>query len=173
MAEWDTERFGKSTGQWCVLHTKSRQEKVVAAALETQNVDYYLPLALIKRTYGRRVVTSRVPLFPGYLFVHGEEDQRIVALKTGRIANVISIPDQDRFSREIQQIYRIVEQDTPVAICTRLRKGVRCRVTGGSLKDIEGVVVSARNDYRMHIEATVLGQSAVIEIDSSLLEPID
>lgn len=173
MVEWDAERLGKSTGQWCVLHTKARQEKSVAAALETQNVDYYLPLALRKRTYGRRVVTNRVPLFPGYLFVHGGEAQRITALKTGRIANIIPVRDQDRFSHEIQQIYRVVEQDTPMSMCTRLQKGVRCRVTGGSLKGIEGVVVSARNDYRMHIEATVLGQSAVIEVDSSLLEPID
>lgn len=173
MFDWQADTAGKSGGRWWVLHTKARQEKAVAAALETQHVDYYLPLALKKRTYGRRVVSKRIPLFPGYLFVHGEEAQRMVALKTGRIANVIPVRDQDRFTAELQQIYRIIEQDTPVVLYAGLQKGERCRITEGSLKDIEGVVVSVRNNYRMHIEATVLGQSVVIEVDSGLLEPID
>ncbi|MFO0837886.1 MAG: transcription termination/antitermination NusG family protein [Phycisphaerae bacterium] len=165
--------FAPLAGAWWVLHTRARNEKAVASALEKNGVPHYLPLVRLKRTYGGRAVHVSLPLFPGYLFMNGGESERYAALRTNRVANVIAVADQSQFVSELRQIIRVVESEHPVDLYPSLREGCRCRVVSGSLKGIEGVVLRRKNVSRMYIAATVLGQSAVIEIDNALLEPAD
>ncbi len=160
-------------GRWWVLHTRARNEKAVAGALQRQAVPHYLPLARRNRTYGRKVVPVELPLFPGYLFLRGEADECSAALKTNRVASVLPVVDQGLFRRELVQIYRVVEGGAPVDVFPALRQGRRCRITGGPFRGIEGVVLRRRGASRLYISASVLGQSAVIEIDELLLEPAD
>jgi hypothetical protein len=89
------------------------------------------------------------------------------------VARIITVEDQDRFCTELENIYRVVESGEAVDLDPSLREGKRCRITGGSLRGVEGVVLRRHRKSRMYINATVLGQSAVIEVDSALLEAVD
>ncbi len=171
--EPDPYAFEPVLGRWWVLHTRSRNEKAVAAALDKCGIPYYLPLVQHRRTYAGRKVDVKLPLFPGYLFMSGGESERYAALRTNRIANVIPVADQKQLADELRHISRVVQSDYAVDLYPALREGCRCRVASGSLKGIEGVVLRRRSTSRVYIAATVLGQSAVIEIDNALLEPLD
>lgn len=160
-------------GRWWVLHTKPRCEKALACDLQRLSIAHYLPVIRAKRTYGRRTTSVELPLFPGYLFMRGGNEERYAALRTDRIANVITVDDQERLRTDLRHIERVVASDFPVDLYRGLRIGRRCRVIAGPLRDVEGVVVRRRNSSRVYIEAAVIGQSAVVEIDSALLEPID
>lgn len=161
------------SGRWWVLHTRSRHEKRVADALYRRGINYYLPLVGTVRTYGRRIKRFSIPLFPGYVFLSGGQNALDVAWKTNRVARVLYVDNQDQIRTELRHIYRIVESGQPVDLYPALRRGRRCRIKWGPLRGIEGVVLRRRNAWRMYIAATVLGQSAVIEIDAVALEPID
>ena len=92
-------------GNWHVLHTKSRQEKVVAADLAAMNIAHYLPLVKQVRYYGRRKVKVAMPLFPSYIFLRGNLDQVYAADRTKRIANIIPVSAQDQLDWELKNLH--------------------------------------------------------------------
>jgi len=162
-----------AAGKWWVLHTRARAEKVVAAALRGAGVHHYLPLVRSRRKYGKRVVDFTLPLFPGYVFLCGDDRACEVAWRTNRVAKVLRVADQEKFRAELWHIYRVVESGRSVDLYPALREGRRCRIRMGCLRDVEGVVLRRKSTCRMYIAATVLGQSAVIEVDCGMLEPVD
>lgn len=155
------------------MHTRARHEKAVVAELSRQNIHCYLPLVRVPRSYGRRHVVAELPLFPGYVFLNGGPPACEVARRTNRVASILAVGDQDGLRAELRQIQRVVESGAPTELCPGLREGRRCRVIGGSLKGLEGVVLRRQRRYRLHLAVTILGQSAVVEIDGALVEPID
>jgi len=165
-------RIDAGGGRWCVLHTRARNEKALAVDLDRSGLCYFLPLVQTTRRHGRRRVEVWLPLFPGYVFFAYETDeQRVRALQTNRIATVIEAADQDRLCQELEQIRRALASQRRVALYPGIRKGRRCRVTGGSLKGLEGVVMRRGDTGRIFLDVAMLGQSAVVEIDVTLLEP--
>lgn len=169
----DTSYIDAMVGRWWVLHTRARNEKALAADLERLQIRHFLPLVEQGRTYGRRVVQVKIPLFPGYLFLCGSSEDRLGALKTNRIANVLDVADQERLKDDLRHIFRIVASKEPVDLYPRLRRGCRCRVIKGTLVGLEGVVIRRRGPWRVYVGVDFLGQSAELEIDPMLLEVID
>ena len=70
---------------WWVLHTRARQEKSLARHLHQARAPFYLPLIARRGLQRGRVLTSYVPLFPGYVFLLGRRDERLVALTSNRV----------------------------------------------------------------------------------------
>jgi transcription termination/antitermination protein NusG len=160
-------------GRWWVVHTKSRNEKALATDLDRRGIAYFLPLVQTRRRYGGRVVYLQLPLFPGYLFLCGGEDERYETLMTHRAAAVITVVDQARLGAELRHVYRVTAAPGAVDLYPGLRRGRRCRVVRGSLAGLEGVVLRRRGMCRIYVGVEVLGQSAELEIDPSLLEAIE
>ncbi len=160
-------------GDWWVVHTRSRCEKALAAALDRKGIGYFLPLTRRKRTHGGRIVWVDMPLFPSYLFLCGGADARYETLMTHRAADVIAVVDQDRIKEELRHVYRVTASNMQVDLYTGLRQGRRCRVTHGPLRGLEGTVLRRRGICRIYVGVETLGQSAELEIDPALLEVID
>src|SRR5260370_39513442 len=78
------DRASPLDGAWRVLHTKPRQEKSLARDLIVREVPFYLPLFAQQRRIRGRVFTALLPLFDGYLFLHGDQDAYYSALATQR-----------------------------------------------------------------------------------------
>ena len=162
----------KLPGRWWVLHTRARNEKVIAGCLDRMHIQYFLPLVPCQRMYGKRVRTVRIPIFPGYIFLCGTNEDRLAALRTNRVANVLEVPDQDQLRWDLRQICRVVESNEPCALYPGLQRGSRCRVISGSLAGLEGVVLRRRGLSRVYVAVEMIGQSAELEIDAMRLELI-
>ena len=64
--------------QWWCLHTKPRQEKAAARDLRTRRIAFFLPQVVREdRTPQGRKTRSIIPLFTGYLFLLGDDRDRI------------------------------------------------------------------------------------------------
>lgn len=164
------ERF---QGRWWVLHTKPRNEKAIATVLERRDISFFLPLVRCTRmTRGRKRFVD-LPLFPGYVFLCGDWEDREAALKTNRVANVLDVPDPQGLLNDLLQIQRVLEIGESVDLYPRLRTGARCRVKSGPLAGIEGVVIRRRGLWRVYIAVHFIAQSAELEVDSALLEVLD
>jgi len=171
---WQGNVLDQLTGRWWCLHAKPRQEKAVARALRFQNISYYLPQAVkVDRTPQGRKIRSVIPLFPGYLFLHGDELARLEALRTDRLANVLEVYDQDKLVGELRQIYRVLASGLVVLPEPAMPVGARVRIKSGPLTGVVGIVI--RRDKRDHFVAVVqfLGRGATVELQDWQVERLD
>ena len=161
-----------STDQWYVLHTKSRQEKAVAASLAGMGVDHLLPLVTQVRYYGRRKVSVEQPLFPSYVFLYGRIEQAYTIDRARRLVRIIEVADQRQIEWELRNIRLAVETQVQLDPYPYLQKGVRVEVRSGPMRGVQGLVEDrARND-RLILQIDMLGRATSVEIDGALLEPL-
>lgn len=160
-------------GRWWLVHTKSRNEKALASALIAMRIGHFLPLVETRRKRAGRISLAEIPLFPGYLFMCGGDDERYATLLTHRAAAVINVADQERLRRELRHVYLVTISRESVDLYPRLCRGRRCRIVRGSLAGLEGIVLRRRGSCRIYVGVEALGQSAELEIDPALLEAID
>jgi transcription termination/antitermination protein NusG len=162
--------FEDCCGQWHVLHVKSRQEKALSDDLQIRGIAHFLPLIRQPRLYGRRKAVVEVPLFPGYLFLKGTLEDAYTADRTGRVARVIQVNDQERISGELSSVRVALTQDGPLDPYPYLKEGLRVRVRYGPLEGLEGFIESKHKRDRLIIQVEVLGQAVSMEIDGASLE---
>jgi len=161
------------TGQWWVAHTRSRNEKALAHDLISKNISYFLPMSWKVRRRSRRTIRSFLPLFSGYLFFCGQEEQRIELLRTNRVANLIEVNNQQKFLDELVQIDQALRAGAPLMPHKYIKVGQQCRVIAGPLIGLEGVVVKTRGAIRLVLQIDILGQAASVEIDIDMIEVLD
>jgi transcription antitermination factor NusG len=161
-------------GCWWVAHTKPRNEKALAADLTRLGIFHYLPLrkreSRSRKT--RRISRSLLPVFPGYLFFNGREDQRHRALATHRIANVLAVMAQDRLIMELRQVHKALLAGVDVRWHREIRVGQAARVVEGPLIGVEGVISKRLSKLRLILNVEMLGQSISVDVSAHQLEPI-
>ncbi len=175
------------TGQWWVAHTKSRNEKALAQDLIHRDISYFLPMSWRVRRIRKRTVRSLLPLFSGYLFFCGDDNERTELFRTNRVANIIKVKDQEKLLSELLQIEQALQSGAPLSPHKYIKAGQRCRVIAGPLADLQGVVVKAgrhktthsegavklQNTIRLVLQIDMLGQAASVEIDADMIEVVD
>ena len=169
----EAESISDFTGLWWVAHTKSRNEKALAHDLVGRNINYFLPMTWRVWRRSRRTMRSLLPIFSGYLFFCGGENQRLELLRTNRVANVIEVKDQQQLLSELIQIEQALRAGAPLSPYKYIKAGQRCRVIAGPLFGLEGIVVKTKNVTRLVLQIDMLGQAASVEIDIDMIEPVD
>jgi transcription antitermination factor NusG len=159
--------------RWWVLYTKARQEKAVARRLLGFEIPFFLPLVPKSSISRGRKVTSHIPLFAGYVFLFGSDEERVRSLTTNRISRVLDVHDEERFEHDLRQVERLIAAKVPLTVESRLAPGHRVRVRFGPLAGLEGTVVTRRGEARLLVSVDFLQQGASVEIDDFMLEPLD
>ena len=166
------EDFSDPDLRWWVMYTKSRQEKALARDLFGHQINFYLPLVRHTKIYGRRKIHTDEPVFAGYLFMYGTEDQRVDSLKTNRISRILDVLDPQALRSDLSQLRQLIASNAPLTVESRIRPGNRVRIKRGQLAGLEGTVLYRRGETRILIQVDFLQQGASIAIDDYLLEPI-
>jgi hypothetical protein len=123
--------FTVSSPRWWVAHTKARFEKTFAWDLHAKHIAYFLPLIDRLSVSGGKRRTTRVPLFPSYVFFRGDEMIRYTALTTGRLCRVIEISDQQGLTVELSAVNRALQGKAVLAPYRSAVVGGRCCRSGG------------------------------------------
>src|SRR3954470_17045338 len=115
LCQKDQDRDDFDRRWWC-LHTRPLHEKTLARALRKRGVAHYLPQIVYEsRTPGGRKIRSMLPLFPGYLFLHGDAYQRAEAIEGNHLANILEVPDQSALEHDLRQIHQMLSSGLPIA----------------------------------------------------------
>jgi len=171
---WPTDKYIRQfSGLWWVAHTRSRNEKALAQDLICRDVNYFLPMTWRVRRHRGRTIRSLLPLFSGYLFFCGNESQRIELLKTNRVANLIEVKDQDLLVGELSQVEHALRAGAALTPHKYIKAGQRCRVIGGALTGLQGIVVRTQNSARLVLQVDILGRATSVEISVDMLEVVD
>ena len=169
----EEESIADFDGLWWVAHTKSRNEKALAWQLVKSHVPYFLPMHWKASKSRGRTFRSLLPLFPGYLFFCGGDNQRLEVLKTNRTANILPVEDQGLLVRELLPIETLLKLGKTVLPHEYIQVGQKCRVTAGPLQGTEGIVVGTPKETRLILQVDMLGQAASVEIAYDMIEKLD
>ncbi len=156
---------------WWLIHTKPRQEKRLAVELRVMGVPHYLPVTKCKAVTRGRTRLTRAPQFPSYLFLRGDAEQRLLALKTNRIVATHCVVDQAGLSSQLWDLADLIEKGVPLRIEERLVAGQHVRVKSGLLKDKRGVIMKRGGKTRLFVFVNELLGGVSVEIEQHLLEP--
>ncbi len=173
---WDdptTVRRSSEEAVWWCLHTKPRQEKAIARELRKLSVTFFLPQVIKEdRTPQGRKIRSVIPLFTGYLFLLGDQNDRLSALRGNRLVGVLEVKDQESLERDLRQIQKMLSSGLPVQPEPAVPVGARVKITTGPLTGIEGTVL--RRGKRDQFVAVVgfLGRGATVDLQDWQVEQI-
>jgi transcriptional antiterminator RfaH len=157
---------------WYVLHVRPRQEKSLARHLHAAGVSYYLPAVARRCTVRNRVLTAHVPLFPGYLFLYADRDERITALASNRVVQTLDVHDQPRLWDDLRQVHRLLGTGVPVATESRLAPGTPVEITIGPLAGLHGTVVRTASGRRFVVRVDFIHQGASVLLEDCALLPL-
>ncbi|MFQ5713972.1 MAG: UpxY family transcription antiterminator [Candidatus Scalinduaceae bacterium] len=163
--------------KWYAVHTRSRHEKQVDSLLSDKGVETFLPLinTLSRRRDRKKFVD--IPLFPGYIFVHMDEDEEHISniRYTRGVARILGT-DTDRPTpipdKQILDIKTIIESKVKLDPFPYLKKGTRVRVKSGPLKGVEGILVERKGSYKIVIRIDLLQRGAAAEVYIADIESI-
>ncbi len=163
----------ESSRRWWAVYTKARQEKAFARQLHAIGIPFYLPLVPKDNLIRGRRVQSHIPLFGGYVFLFGDEEERVKSLTTNRISSLLPVEDQQQMRHDLLQVATLIQMNAPLTVERRLSAGNRVRIRRGPMEGLEGEVITRRGKVRLLVAVTMLQQGVSVEIDDFLLEPLD
>lgn len=152
-------------GCWWVLYTRARMEKTLARQLRGQQVPFYLPVYQHTWKTGGRKRTSYLPLFPGYVFLHGDEEARLAALETNLLCTIIPVTDQERLFDDLCRVERVLGGSAPVTPESEVPSGALVEITAGTFKGLCGRVIRHGEQTRLVIEIEFLRRGVSIEVE--------
>ena len=97
LAERSSAGYPKSkqpVSRWYAAYTCPRHEKYVARQLDERCIDTFLPLYRSLRRWKDRRTQIELPLFPGYVFVHFDLQQRLRILELPGVVRLVSFNGQ-------------------------------------------------------------------------------
>jgi transcriptional antiterminator RfaH len=151
---------------WWVFYTIARREKELVRRLRAERITCYCPqLAQRQRSPAGRIRTSYVPMFGGYVFASGTDDDRQAALASNCVSRCLPVADGAELFRDLSQIWRLTESGAPLTPEDRLEPGQRVTVRRGPLAGFHGTVVQRRSGHRLIVAVNFLqrGVSALLD----------
>lgn len=159
---------------WYALYTRHHHEKSIARILTAKGFTVFLPLYATPRQWKDRTKIVTLPLFSCYVFIQGGLQRQLDILVTPGIHGFVcsaglpaTIP-----TREIDCIRQAVERCVKIEPHPFIHCGDRVRVKTGPLEGIEGILVRKKNFSRLVLTVELLGKSAAVEVDVSIVERI-
>ena len=161
--------------QWYALHTRSRHEKSIAARLEAQATETFLPLHRSRHTWKNGVHADvDLPLFPCYLFARIGVHDRLRLLQTPGVlgfaatsARPIAIANE-----EIAALRKVTKglraEPHPYLSC-----GDRVKIVAGPLAGMEGVLTRRKHEYRVVLSIEAIMRSIAVEVSEFEIEPTE
>jgi len=156
---------------WWVAHLKSRQEKVLARYLREHDVPFYLPQMEKRVRRSGRTFVSYLPLFSGYVFFRGGREEKLRALKSNVIVNVLEPADQTEISGELTQLRDLQLTDAQLVPHPYVGPGDTVLITDGAFQGYRGVVVKEKGVTRLVVSVSFIRQSVALEVDREFIRP--
>lgn len=157
--------------KWFVLQTKPRNEKTVLLQIEQKKIEVYSPFIEKIRVWSDRKKKIQVPLFSGYVFIHGNEDERkrAIAETVGALRYLYFQKRPAVVSeKEIDLIKQALLMPEKISIEEKkIKKGDLIQVTHGLFKGMKGYVNEFRGKYKLTVNLEELSYSFNIILNSN------
>jgi transcription antitermination factor NusG len=158
--------------RWLVFHTRPRAEKALARRLLARSLPFFHPLFQKRWRCRGRLLSSHLPLFPGYIFLLGDADARLEALQTNLVAQCLPVGDQEQLHTDLLRVHHLMTSGEPLVPEDRLQPGALVEIIDGPLKGLQGKVLRQGKRLKFYVEVNFLQRGASVEIDSWMIRAL-
>jgi|SRR5215471_6396825 len=160
--------------RWFAAYVRCRHEKRVADHLAVRNVDRFLPLYQEQREWSDRKTLVLLPLFPGYIFIRIDRNDRLCVLEIPGVLYLIGSGGHPEAleDAEIEQLRAAARPGNDPRPHAFVHVGDRVLVTRGPLEGTEGYVVREKNKSRVVLALDLIQRAMSVEVDSNAIAPV-
>ena len=153
------------------MRTKPRNEFKVFDQIIGKDIEAFLPKVERIRIWSDRKKKIFVPLFPSYLFIYGDNNERLNA-----ISNTIGAMGYLMYrkrpavitEKEIENIkISLIEPDRIKVEAIQITEGDTVEITYGPFIGLTGIIKEIRGSYKLVVNITELSASLNIELNAS------
>lgn len=158
---------------WFAVTVRPNHEHSAEKGLRNQGFEAYLPVQRVRRRWSDRIKELESVLFPGYLFCRFDAADRLRILNSPGIVSIAGsgktpLPVEDE---EISNIRTLISSRRELALWPCVRVGERVRIECGALQGLSGVIVRARDAWRVVVSVEALNCAVAVEVDAESLAP--
>lgn len=166
--------FQPEEDNWYVLCTRSRYEKKLSEQFDKAGISHFLPTQVIRKKWSDRWKNVETPLFPGYIFVQMDENNRFQILNTpGAVRFLYWNKDYAKLSRRDIEMINIAlkgEQELEI-IESEIAEGQEVKIMTGPFKGFEAKLVHHNGKGKLLLEVKSIAQGVIIEIGKAKIVP--
>jgi transcription antitermination factor NusG len=171
----ELELIAEKVPRWYAVFTMSRHEKQIAWHLGQREIESFLPLYKTKHRWKNRCTADlELPLFPGYVFVRIDPQERLRVLRVPSVVSIVSVgreplPVPDHYISGLRNglLTNGIEPHPGLDV------GDRVRITAGAMADMVGVLDRQKSGFRVVLRLEMIGRSVAVEVDLADIEPAD
>jgi transcriptional antiterminator NusG len=159
---------------WFAVTVRPNHERTAERALVSQGMESFLP-EYPAGSHGPTVKKKNrgSPLFPGYLFCRFSDQDWVQVLRSPGVRGIVGTRHRPVAvdESEISNVRALVSSGRPILPWPYLRAGERVTIREGPLASLSGVVVRAKNHWRVVVSVEALSCSVSVELDADTLGP--
>lgn len=157
---------------WLAAYTRAQHENAVALRLGSKAVAFLLPTFVRSVRWSDRVMRVKAPLFPGYVFVHVSDQERVRVLQTSGVVNIVSVAGRPApiSEAEVAMLRECIAHPCAVEPHPFLRVGQRVRVKHGPFAGWEGILTCKKNAARLVMSVENIMQAVSVDLDGADVE---
>lgn len=162
--------------KWFALYTKPRNEFKAELQLNSVFVENYLPTYTSIKQWSDRKKKVTSPLFNGYIFIHSNEKERLIAVEQKAIVRTIGfngkpsvIPDW-----QIESLRKMLIETHNVLITNQIETGSKVKITDGPFMDVIGIVTAQQDEKWLAVSVELIHRTVMVKLPKeSVIKYID
>jgi len=160
---------------WRIFYTRSRAEKRVEESLERRAFEVFLPKCAEVRQWKDRKKRVILPLFPGYIFAHVNERERLDVLRVDGVVRTVTMNGRPcaLSQDEIDQL-RLLQQDPyrvqAVPIADLPEVGSDVTINRGVCSGLSGEVTGLRGQTHVVVVVEAIKQAVRVIVPAEWIE---
>jgi transcription antitermination factor NusG len=158
--------------KWFAVFTTPRHEKRIAFHCDQRQIESFLPLYQEVRQWKNRCkVKLDLPLFPNYIFVRIQREERFRVLNVPGVLSILGsgadlYPVQDEYIDSL----RLGLETHKIEPHSHVEVGDTVRIIAGAMTGMEGVLVRKKNELRVVIRVALLDRCMSVEVTTADIE---
>lgn len=152
--------------KWFALYTKPRHEFKAALQLETEDINYYLPVITRLKQWSDRKKKITEPLLRGYIFIFADEKERYISLQQLSIVRCIFDHGRPAVIPEwqIENLKKFLDKKTNVIVHSGIVLGTKVKILDGPFAGVIGVVKQEVKGKTIAVNIDLLNRSVLTKI---------
>jgi len=161
---------------WFVVQTKPNAFETTRAGLDRQGYLSFMPLQRVTKRSRKGLQTSLRPLFPGYLFLSGDEDKmnwRAISYTRG-VRRILLTPSGQPAKLPtdfVTELSRMTDDQGRLEAAAKFDPGDDVRVVNGPMAGWAAKVLALSDTNRIRLLLDVMGRMVPFEVAIRDIEP--
>ncbi len=159
--------------RWFALTVGPSHERRAERALLNAGFEAYLPTYRVRRQWSDRIKNLDAVLFPGYVFCRFGYEDRLRVLSAPGVRSVVTAGKDPApvAEEELTAVRTLLASGCPLLPWPFLRIGQKVVIRDGQFASLRGMIVRAKDSWRVVVSVEALGCSVSIEVDAELVAP--